>query len=151
MKTGLDIRKYIELFTWRHGRHVGVHLTTKILITFYCLVHQHGRPVRCLLFILGFEWKRSVVFFELSTYRAHKVIKNVIYKCNIKSKYIITVMITILEKCFWTLASQCIYIVIPVSVNCHVLTLIHLAIIQHCVVCERISVLILIMLVNIMY
>ena len=28
-------------------------LNSRILVTFYCLVHQHGRPVLCLLCLLG--------------------------------------------------------------------------------------------------
>ena len=43
----------IERFNVMLGLPCGCPLNDRILITFYCLVHQHGRPVLCLLCLLG--------------------------------------------------------------------------------------------------
>ena len=40
---------YEHVFTWRHGRHIVILLTTEYFKIFVsCLVHRHGRSVLCL-------------------------------------------------------------------------------------------------------
>ena len=47
------ILRYIERFHATSRPPCWCPYNNRIIITFYCLIHQHGRPVLCLLCLLG--------------------------------------------------------------------------------------------------